>query len=91
MPMPGLSASLEYRFLGVLNPTDAMQGQNLSGVPLHQAEGNVDFKNDYNHSIMLGLRYAFGVTPAAAAADPGSRRGSGARSGPHLPGVLRLG
>jgi OOP family OmpA-OmpF porin len=63
MPMPGLSASLEYRFLGVLNPTDAMQGQNLSGVPLHQAEGNVDFKNDYNHSIMLGLRYAFGVTP----------------------------
>jgi OOP family OmpA-OmpF porin len=64
-PVPGLSATLEYRFLGVLG-YQGMQGDNITPVTgggLHQAQGNVDFNNNYNHSILIGLRYAFGVVP----------------------------
>lgn len=64
-PVPGLSATLEYRFIGVLGP----QGEAASDVTalptggFHTARGNWDFNNNYNHSILVGLRYAFGVVP----------------------------
>ena len=64
-PVPGLSATLEYRFLGILD-TESETGQNLTPLPaggFNQARGNWDFKDNYNHSIMVGLRYAFGVVP----------------------------
>jgi outer membrane protein OmpA-like peptidoglycan-associated protein len=56
--VPGLSLTGEYRFLAL--PGD----RNYSGVKL---------SDDYNHSILIGLRYAFGVAPApvmAPAAAP---------------------
>ena len=71
-PLPGLSATLEYRFLGVLDQ-QTETGQNLTplaGGGFNQARGNWDFKNNYNHSIMVGLRYAFGVVPPPPAPAP---------------------
>jgi outer membrane protein OmpA-like peptidoglycan-associated protein len=59
-PVPGLSATLEYRFLGKQG-YQRETGQNVTVG--NEAHGNLDFTNDYNHSILIGLRYAFGVTP----------------------------
>jgi len=47
---PGLAVTAEYRFLGTTS------NRNYNGVTVG---------NDYNHSIMLGMRYAFGA-PAPA-------------------------
>jgi outer membrane protein OmpA-like peptidoglycan-associated protein len=52
-PVPGLAVTAEYRFLGLAGD------RNYSGVKLG---------NDFNHAIMVGLRYAFGVAPAPAPA-----------------------
>jgi outer membrane protein OmpA-like peptidoglycan-associated protein/outer membrane protein W len=64
-PMPGLSATVEYRFLGEEGES-SMKGANYTPLPgggFHQARGNWDFDNEFNHSIMVGLRYAFGIVP----------------------------
>ena len=45
----GLSVTGEYRFMGTAG------NRNYSGVKLG---------NDYNHSLLIGLRYAFGSAPA---------------------------
>jgi outer membrane protein OmpA-like peptidoglycan-associated protein len=68
-PLPGLSATLEYRFLGKQG-YQRETGQNITGGGTHEAQGNLDFDNDYNHSIMIGLRYAFGVVPPPPPAAP---------------------
>ena len=47
---PGLAVTAEYRFLGTAS------NRNYNGIVVG---------NDYNHSIMLGIRYAFGA-PAPA-------------------------
>jgi outer membrane protein OmpA-like peptidoglycan-associated protein len=63
-PVPGLSATVEYRFIALAgsrkyNGTDA-------GLPI-----SFKVEHEYNHSIMVGLRYAFGVAaPVAPAPAP---------------------
>ncbi|PPQ26810.1 OmpA family protein [Rhodopila globiformis] len=52
--VPGLSATAEYRFMG-------LTGRNYNGVKLG---------NDFNHAILVGLRYAFGAPAAAAPEAP---------------------
>jgi OmpA-OmpF porin, OOP family len=47
--VPGLAVTAEYRFMGLLD------GRNYQGVK---------FGNEFNHSILIGVRYAFGVAPA---------------------------
>ncbi|KAA5610739.1 OmpA family protein [Rhodovastum atsumiense] len=62
-PVPwvvGLSATLEYRFLGV----NGKQGYSGPG-GLH-----VITSDQHNHSALVGLRYAFNVTPPAGAVAP---------------------
>ena len=54
LSVPGLAVTAEYRFLGTSGD------RNYSGVKLG---------NDYNHSILLGVRYAFGA-PAMAPMVP---------------------
>jgi outer membrane protein OmpA-like peptidoglycan-associated protein len=52
--VPGLALTAEYRFMGTLQPKlDATDGT---------TNGNVEVDN-YNHSLLLGIRYAFGQTP----------------------------
>jgi outer membrane protein OmpA-like peptidoglycan-associated protein len=57
--VPGLAVTAEYRFMGLAGDRDFGNGVKLT--------------DNYNHAIMIGLRYAFGAsvtTTAAAAAAP---------------------
>ncbi|WP_233553466.1 OmpA family protein [Teichococcus wenyumeiae] len=66
--VPGLAATLEYRFMateGVKLRTTATARIN-NGAPTTLYSRNTEFDN-YNHSIMLGVRYAFN-TPRPAPA-----------------------
>jgi OOP family OmpA-OmpF porin len=48
---PGLSMTLEYRFMGLAGDRDYRVGGTT-----------VTSTNDYNHSVLIGVRYAFGAT-----------------------------
>ena len=53
--VPGLAVTGEYRFMG------------LAGDRSYSSNGvTVDRTDDYNHSVMVGLRYAFGAPPPVA-------------------------
>ena len=58
--VPGLAVTAEYRFMGLAGD------RTYSGIGV----GAPSFKssNDFNHSILFGFRYAFGVAPMAAPA-----------------------
>ena len=61
--VPGLSATVEYRFTGLVDPLPAVGGYVTNAAGFNAREGNVKFGNDLNHSILVGLRYAFNVAP----------------------------
>lgn len=65
----GLSFTAEYRFWTMLGPQShgatawgTIGGANQSK-PYSFASGNRDTKTDFNHSLMLGLRYEFNPAP----------------------------
>jgi OmpA-OmpF porin, OOP family len=58
--VPGLSFTAEYRFFGVQGPVTIASSYAADG---HTATGNTDFSFEHNQSILIGVRYAFGVTP----------------------------
>ena len=78
LPVPwvvGLSVTAEYRFYSVLGP----QGFSGSSVgtqgafgpgPYEERRGNVDILSNYNHSLLIGLRYEFNPAPPPLAAVP---------------------
>ncbi|MBB5694796.1 OmpA family protein [Muricoccus pecuniae] len=83
--VPGLALTAEYRFLGTLgHELDANLGtRTVAANPATQtnARGRLDVDN-YNHSVLIGLRYAFNaprpapvvaVAPAPAAAPAPAR------------------
>ena len=55
-PVPGLSFTTEYRFMG-------LAGSRTYGGGALQTK----FGTQYNNSVLIGLRYAFGVAPPAPA------------------------
>jgi outer membrane protein OmpA-like peptidoglycan-associated protein len=57
--VPGLSVTAEYRFFAVTG-LDDFSARSSTGVT-----GKSGVDDLYNHSALLGLRYAFGVAPAA--------------------------
>ena len=63
---PGLATTIEYRFLGL---ADRKYDVTASAVPGAATPGRLKFGNDFNHSLLIGVRYNFGaptpVTPAA--------------------------
>jgi outer membrane protein OmpA-like peptidoglycan-associated protein len=74
--VPGLSLTAEYRFFGTLDP----EVNATSFRPAGFSRGKAELEN-YNHSVLLGLRYAFNqpappppvvapVAPPAAAPAP---------------------
>ena len=67
--VPGLSLTLEYRFLGLAGDRE-YNYQYLQGAPGANVStrARVKFDDDYNHSVMLGLRYAFNAAPPVVAA-----------------------
>jgi OmpA-OmpF porin, OOP family len=52
-PVPGLAVTAEYRFMGMSNNRTYNVG----------AASSITLGNDFNNSILIGLRYAFGVAP----------------------------
>jgi len=76
---PGLTFSIDYRFMGLVGD------RNYTGVvntpPLVGRPATFKLNDDYNHSVLIGFRYAFGATapapaapaPAAVAPSPVSR------------------
>jgi OOP family OmpA-OmpF porin len=60
---PGLAITLEYRFMGLAGNREFPASFSPGG-----AHGNVTSTNDYNHSVLIGFRYAFGVAPLPAPA-----------------------
>ncbi len=62
--VPGLAVTAEYRFMGTLQPSFDVRS-NVPGAP----RGSTEVDN-YNHSLMVGLRYAFGVTPPPPVVAP---------------------
>jgi outer membrane protein OmpA-like peptidoglycan-associated protein len=62
---PGLSLTADYRFMGLAGDRN-YSGTVTNGV----ASAPVNFKldSDYNHTVLIGFRYAFGVAPAPAPA-----------------------
>jgi OOP family OmpA-OmpF porin len=63
--VPGLSLTAEYRFIGAFERPNFGGVFEPSGTPV-----KVKLDNLYTHEAMLGLRYAFGVTPEAPPPAP---------------------
>ncbi len=61
VPLPrvqGLSLTLEYRFLGLVDADGSGFRPATATVPA--ASATASYRNDMNHSLLVGLRYAFG-------------------------------
>ena len=58
---PGLSVTGEYRFMGLAGDRKYKSGAST-----------ITMNDDYNHSFLIGLRYAFGAPTVQAAAATGS-------------------
>ena len=58
---PGLAVTADYRFMGMLGDRD------YNGV-INGAPATFKLDHDYNHTILVGFRYNFGVAPAPAPA-----------------------
>ncbi|HTI82593.1 MAG TPA: OmpA family protein [Acetobacteraceae bacterium] len=59
--VPGLALTAEYRFMGV-----AYRSYNVAVTPAAGAAtsfGSMKLGNDFNHAVLIGLRYNFGQAP----------------------------
>jgi OOP family OmpA-OmpF porin len=64
--LPQLATTIEYRFLGLADRTYDATATTAPGVT---TAGRVKLGNDFNHALLIGVRYNFGApTPAPAAA-----------------------
>ncbi len=61
--VPGLALTGEYRFLGTLPSNTGSAFQSTAFTPTGIHKGNADFNSSYNHSVMVGVRYAFDTAP----------------------------
>jgi OOP family OmpA-OmpF porin len=81
-PVPGLvglSVTAEYRFFALTG--DRSYGQRVTGVGITPLSGSVKLTDNYNHSVLLGLRYAFNAAPPPVAAPaPAAPEAQAARS-----------
>jgi len=61
--VPGLAVTAEYRFMG-------LAGNRSYSAVAGAFPGTLTSTDDYNHSILVGFRYAFGVAPLPVAPTP---------------------
>ena len=62
--VPGLAVTAEYRFMGTL-------GHDINGTVNQAGASDIRVNSDidnFNHSLLIGLRYAFNAAPVAVAA-----------------------
>jgi len=57
----GLALTAEYRFFGTNSNTYDISAVAARGAPIER--GTAKLSSNYNHSLMFGLRYNFGVAP----------------------------
>ena len=70
--VPGLSLTFEYRFFGVLDNLN-YHYQYFSNQPRPTGvatRANLQFQDNYNHSLLVGVRYAFNAAPPPVVAQP---------------------
>ena len=65
--VPGLSATLEYRYLGVADHKFDQTFPGYGYVPATRQ--TTKFLDDNNHSLLVGVRYAFNVAPPPVVAE----------------------
>jgi OOP family OmpA-OmpF porin len=65
--LPQLATTIEYRFLGLAHRDYDVTA---SAVPGAVAGGKLKFGNDFNQSLLIGVRYNFGAPPPALPAAP---------------------
>ncbi|WP_043358563.1 OmpA family protein [Belnapia sp. F-4-1] len=67
LPVPGLALTAEYRFYGTLEPSLNVDRTSVVGAP-----GGTYKPTNYNHSALIGIRYAFNtpVAPPPVVAAP---------------------
>jgi outer membrane protein OmpA-like peptidoglycan-associated protein len=58
--LPTLATTIEYRFLGLAARTYNVGASPVPGV---LTTGRIKFGNDFNHTVLIGLRYNFGAPP----------------------------
>jgi OmpA-OmpF porin, OOP family len=64
--LPGLATTIEYRFLGLAHRDYDVTAAAAPGAAI---PGRLKFGNDFNHSLLIGVRYNFGApTPVSPAA-----------------------
>lgn len=73
--VPGLALTAEYRFLALTedrgyNGTFVTHGALAPVIPAGIYQQHIKASDDYNHSILLGVRYAFNVAPPPVVAAP---------------------
>jgi OmpA-OmpF porin, OOP family len=68
LAVPGLAFTVEYRFLGVGSRKYNVGLQAAADAPV--TFGTAKLGNDFNHSVMLGLRYNFGQPPPSPPPSP---------------------
>ncbi len=61
--VPGLSLTTEYRFYGVLDAPSFHGRDNVVNSNGGGTSGHFNINSDYNHSLLLGVRYAFNTAP----------------------------
>jgi OOP family OmpA-OmpF porin len=64
--MPGLSIIADYRLMDILGGGKFSGTSSIGGGP--PVAGSIKFHNQFNQSVMLGVRYAFNTPPPAALA-----------------------
>ena len=64
---PGLSLTAEYRFMGMMGDRNYSATVTAGAA---SARTTVKLDDNYNHSVLVGIRYAFGVAPAPVSAAP---------------------
>jgi OOP family OmpA-OmpF porin len=65
--LPNLATTIEYRFLGLAHRDYDVT---TSAVPGATTPGRLKFGNDFNHSLLIGVRYNFGAPPPMSPASP---------------------
>jgi outer membrane protein OmpA-like peptidoglycan-associated protein len=61
--VPGLAMTAEYRFLGLLDPQPGFRTTDYSATGDVLATNNAHYSNDFDHTVMVGLRYALFQPP----------------------------
>jgi len=63
--VPGLAITAEYRFFGVIGDTNYRSAVDFGLTPATYSRtfGSVKLKEQLNHSLLLGVRYAFNQAP----------------------------